>query len=120
MGEAPPHDLLSSGSEALAEADWQRARTCFEMALELGQSVEALEGLARALQWLGEYDDAVRARERAFTACTRRGMPLKASDHARALAFLHAAVYGNEAAASGWVARAERLLEGIEESPQHG
>ena len=39
---------------------------------------------------------------------------------ARWLAFLYGAVHGNMAAANGWMARAERLLEGVEESVEHG
>jgi DNA-binding CsgD family transcriptional regulator len=36
------------------------------------------------------------------------------------LAFLNGAVRGNTAAANGWMARAERLLEGMAESLEHG
>jgi hypothetical protein len=39
---------------------------------------------------------------------------------ARWLAFLHGSVHGNMSAANGWMARAERLLEGVEEGPAHG
>jgi DNA-binding NarL/FixJ family response regulator len=114
------HELLAAGRQALAEADWERARECFERVLELDESTDALDGLSQALQWLGEYDAAIVARERAFTACRRQGMALEASDHARGLAFLHGAIHGNEAAASGWFARAQSLLDGLEEAPQHG
>ncbi len=43
------HDLLRSGWEALAEADWDGARSSFEEARELDESAEALDGLSRAL-----------------------------------------------------------------------
>lgn len=100
--------------------DWEAARVHFEQVLERGESADALDGLGEALQWLGDYEGAITARERAFAAYRRRGRPLEASDQARWLAFLHGAVHGNEAAAMGWFARAEGLLDGLEEAPQHG
>ncbi len=39
---------------------------------------------------------------------------------ARWLAFLYASVHGNVAAANGWMARAESVLEGVEECAAHG
>jgi len=114
------HGLLRDGRKALANAEWQRARACFEAALALGESAAALDGLGAALGWLGEYDAAIDAKERSFRAYRRQGLALDASDQARALAFLHGAVHGNEAAAMGWFARAASLLEGLQEAPQHG
>jgi hypothetical protein len=43
---AAPDELLRSGREALAAADWETARACFEKA---GDSAEALDGLSRAI-----------------------------------------------------------------------
>jgi len=120
MSEEALREVLERARQALDDADWAEARACFERAVELGAGPEALAGLGEALQWLNEYDAAIEARERAFTAFRTGGRSLDASDQARWLAFLHAAVHGNEAAASGWFARAESLLEGAEESPQHG
>jgi hypothetical protein len=40
----------------------------------------------QALQWLGEHDAAIGARERAFTVCRRQPMTLEAPDQARAIA----------------------------------
>ena len=47
--------LLRSGREALAAADWERARSCFENAREMGESAEILDGLSEALHFEGEY-----------------------------------------------------------------
>jgi tetratricopeptide (TPR) repeat protein len=112
--------LLQAGTTAVAAGDWGAARACFEQALEQGESAVALAGLGEALLWLGEYDAALDARARAFAAYRSRGMPLEASDQARWLAFLHGAVRGNEPAAQGWFARAQSLLDGLDEAPQHG
>ena len=102
MQGAARHDLLLTGRQALAEAEWEKARECFERALELGDGPDAMDGLAQALQWVGQYDAAIAMREAAFPAYRRQGLALEACDQARALAFLHGAVHGNEAAASGW------------------
>jgi DNA-binding NarL/FixJ family response regulator len=120
MAEPAMPELLATGRQAIADGDWQTARTCFERVLEAEERLEALDGLGEALQWLGHYDAALATRERAFTACRERQRPLEASDQARWLAFLHGAVHGNWAAAEGWFARAGSLLEGLEEAPQHG
>jgi hypothetical protein len=50
-------------------------------------------------------------KERAFAEYERRGLPAEAAGLARWLAFLHVSVNGNPAAANGWMARAESLLE---------
>lgn len=112
--------LLRDGRDALAAAEWTRARECFETALAEGESAEALAGLGDALNWLGEYDRAAELKERAFAAYRDRGLPEAASEQAVWLAFLHGAVHGNDAAASGWFARAESALEGMTECVQHG
>jgi DNA-binding NarL/FixJ family response regulator/tetratricopeptide (TPR) repeat protein len=121
MGGDDSHELVIAGQDALRAGDWERARTGFEGALALGgEDPVALAGLGEALQWLGRFDDAIGARERAFAAYHEAGLRLEASDQARWLAFLHGAVHGNVAAAMGWFGRAESLLDGLEESVQHG
>ena len=49
MGAETAEDLLHAGREALAAADWARARACFERALVLGESAEVLDGLSGRL-----------------------------------------------------------------------
>jgi DNA-binding CsgD family transcriptional regulator len=120
MGAQTAAKLLRSGREALAAAEWETARSCFEQALETEESVEALDGLGDAVHWLGEYDRAIELKERAFVAYQRAGRPLEASGQARLLAFLHGAVRGNDAVANGWFARAESLLEGMDDTVAHG
>ena len=112
--------LLRSGREALAAADWERARSCFENAREMGESAEILDGLSEALHFQGEYLQAVELKERAFAAYRRRGKRVEAAGLARWLAFLQVSVHGNLAAANGWMARAESLLDGVQESAAHG
>lgn len=114
-------ELVQDGQAALARADWARARACFEHALEQdARSPEALDGLGRALHFQGEYGRAIELTERAFAAYLRADRGVEAADRARWLAFLHGAVNVNMSAASGWMARAESVLDDVEECAAHG
>lgn len=120
MGTEAADDLARSGREALAAADWETARSCFEKAAELGETAEALDGLSQALHFQGEYTRAIKLKERAFAAYRHRGKRVEAAEVARWLAFLHVSFTGNHAAANGWMAHAECLLEGVELCAAHG
>src|SRR4249919_718659 len=119
MGAETAQDLLSRGRDALALADWEGARSLFERAGELGETAEVLDGLSQAAHFQGRYAQAIELKKRAFAAYRRRGKRAEAAELARWLAFLHGTVQGNMAAASGWMARAERLLEGVDECAAH-
>ena len=110
-------DLLRTGQEALAAADWDTARACFE---QLEESAESLDGLSQAAHYQGDHARAIELKERAYAAYQQRGMPVEAAELARWLAFLHGAVHGNSAAANGWMARAESLLADVEPCAAHG
>jgi DNA-binding NarL/FixJ family response regulator len=112
--------LIRDGWKALAEADWDAARSCFERACELRETAETLDGLGRALHFQGNYPRAIEVTERAFAAYRREGMPVDAADRARWLAFLHGAINSNMAVAGGWMERAASLLEAAEECAGHG
>lgn len=113
-----PHrpTLLADAGQALAGGDWAAARDGFAAALEIAESAEALAGLGEALWWLGEVPAAVEHGERAYAAYRRRGAEAAAADVALWLALRHYTNFGNEAVASGWLARARTLVEeyGIE------
>ncbi len=120
MGTATADELLRLGREALATADWERASGFFEQAAEFGETAEILDGLGEALQFGGEHARAIDVKERAFAEYERQGLRAEAAELARWLAFLHVSVHGNVPAANGWMARAESVLEGVEESAAHG
>ena len=101
--------LIRDGWQALAEADWDAARSCFERAGELGETAEILDGLGRALHFQGNYPQAIEVTERAFAAYRKRGMSVDAADRARWLAFLHGAINSNMAVARGWMERAASM-----------
>lgn len=109
--------LSAVGSEALAAGDWTAARDSFRAALDLAETAEALLGLAEALWWLGEIDDAAAHRERAYAEFRRRPDPAQAAVCALVLCIHYRANLGNVAASAGWLARATRLVEeyGIDE-----
>ena len=113
-------DLVHDGWTALAAADWDAARSCFERAGELGETAETLDGLGRALHFQRDYVRAIEVTERAFAAYRQEGRSVDAAERARWLAFLHGAINGNMAVASGWMERAASLLEDAEECAGHG
>ena len=112
--------VLRDGWTALAAADWQSARECFEEAVAKSETAEALDGLSQAIHFQGDYDRAIEVKERAFAAYRDAGQPVGAADTARWLAFLHGTYHGNYAVASGWMARAGSMLEGVDECAAHG
>ncbi len=96
---------------AVAEARWGDARAAFTAALADGPAPDAMDGLGRCLWWLGETDEAVATRTRAYGAYRRAGRSDEATRVAVWLALEHAAAPGREALARGWMMRAERLVE---------
>ncbi|HEU4493512.1 MAG TPA: hypothetical protein VFR69_04940, partial [Rubrobacteraceae bacterium] len=105
---------------------WQEARTVLERALHAGdqdakdsvstaldpeRSAEIFSGLAEALWWLGEIEEALDCWERAYSGFRQRPDPAQAAFVAFQLSIIYDANLGNHAAAGGWVARAARLVD---------
>jgi DNA-binding NarL/FixJ family response regulator len=102
---------LRAAWDALRQADWATARETFAARLEeVPDDPEALDGLGRALWWLGDAQAGIQRRREAYAEYKRRGDALQAGNLATYLAGEHR-IAGEPAAASGWLARAERLLE---------
>src|ERR671910_1440808 len=115
-----PEAGLAEGYEALASGDWAAARAAFESALEADESPEVLDGLGRALWWLRESEHAVVYRERAYSGFRRDGELARAARIALWLSREYALVWRNDAAANGWLARAERLLADVAPGRERG
>jgi ATP/maltotriose-dependent transcriptional regulator MalT len=113
-------DELREARDALARADWKRARHGFEAALAEGETPEGLEGLAMAAWWLDDAETVFTARERAFQLYRRRGDRRAAGRVAVALAQDYAYFRGATAIAAGWYRRARHLLAGMDPVPEHG
>jgi DNA-binding CsgD family transcriptional regulator len=111
---------IASGYEALAAGDWNRARACFAAALDVAEVPEALDGLGRALWWLRDGRGAIVHRERAYAGFRRDGELARAARLALWLSREYALVFGREAVANGWLARAERLLHDVAPGAEQG
>jgi hypothetical protein len=73
-------EVLRRGWEALAAADWDGARMCFEDAAELDETAEVLDGLSQAVHFQGDHLRAIELKERAFAAHRRRGKRVEAAE----------------------------------------
>lgn len=103
--------LLQEGRLALDAGDRLRARSLLTLAFQSRPGPEAAHGLARAVEWDGDFSTAIRLYETAFVMYRRQGqVRLPALIAARELSFLYGAVYANTAAADGWLARALSLI----------
>jgi DNA-binding CsgD family transcriptional regulator/tetratricopeptide (TPR) repeat protein len=119
--DVPSSALVDEGRAALARGNWAGARSAFRAALEREDSPEACYGLAYAEEWAGDFAAAVRLYERAFAGFRARGETRRPALIAgRELSFLHAAVYGNQAAAGAWLARARSLADEAGECSEAG
>jgi len=112
-------EQLAAGNEALGVGRWDDARAAYEAILAEDDRAEARLGLAVALWWLGENPASVDHCTRAY-ALFRQGDDLEnAVQCATWLAITYKANFANFAAANGWIARADRLLETVETGPLH-
>jgi ATP/maltotriose-dependent transcriptional regulator MalT len=111
----------AEGFEALARADWTAARDALEDAVAAGdESPEVLDALGRAAWWLRDAERAVVCRERAYAGFRRAGELARAARLALWLSREYALVWRNDAAANGWLARAERLLTAVAPGAEQG
>lgn len=118
-GSGSASQSLLAAREALAEHRWPDACDAFQVADEAGYlERHDFDGYGEAAWWTGQLTTAIRARERAFAAHLAAGDPQRAASAALAVAN----DYGHRlqhSLATGWVRRAERLLEGFPESVEH-
>jgi ATP/maltotriose-dependent transcriptional regulator MalT len=115
MAVTPDHDALPAGIAALDAADWDGARLAFETALNGTDTPEAHEGLGLALWFLGQVSQALVERERAFDGYVDTGRCDDAARMAVWVSHQHL-LAGRASAARGWLARAERSLDGLRAS----
>ena len=120
VATASAETALGRGYEALASGDWEGARSAFHEALDATGSAEALDGLGRALWWLRDERGAVVNRERAYAGFRRDGELARAARVALWLAREYGLAFDNDAAARGWLARAERLLRDVAPGAERG
>jgi ATP/maltotriose-dependent transcriptional regulator MalT len=99
------------GRRALEAARWDAAREAFESVLGEEETPEALDGLGLALWFLGDVGGGIAARERAVEGYVRTE---RCDDAARLAVWVshQHLLAGRASAARGWLARAERAVEG--------
>ncbi len=111
---------LARAHEAYERREWQSAYAALSAVDDAGLAAADFQDLALSALLAGRENDAIQAAQRAYQA------HLDAGDVAgaiRAASFLtmNLLLSGETAIGSGWVARAERLLEGRDEdSVEHG
>ena len=113
-------DSLSRGNDALAVGDWALAGECFAEAVAQTGSPEALDGLGRAQWWLKDVRTAMETRTRAHRAYKRAGRLREAAAVAVWLAREYRPLLRTDAAADGWLARAETLASRAGDSSVSG
>jgi DNA-binding CsgD family transcriptional regulator len=114
-------DPVASGEDALARCAWAEAKAHFEIALAADpDDPAALDGLSAAVFWLGDARLTREAREHAYVEHRRRGDSRRAAAAAYFVSSEHRISGENAAAARGWLARAERCLEGLGLCLEHG
>ena len=113
-------DPLLDGQQALESGRWDDARAAFEAALaDAGDPRRTREGLGHALWFSCSVAEGIAMRERAFDAYVRDGRCDEAARIAVWVSHQHL-VAGRASAARGWLARADRALEGIDACAGHG
>jgi ATP/maltotriose-dependent transcriptional regulator MalT len=104
-------ERTDEGRRALEASRWDAAREAFAAVLGEEETADALDGLGLALWFLGDIGGALAARERAVEAYLRAGRRDEAARLAVWVSHQHF-VGGRLSAARGWLARAERAVEG--------
>jgi tetratricopeptide (TPR) repeat protein len=109
--DVTPGGRLDEGRHALEAARWEEARAAFEAALADEETPDARDGLGLALWFLGEVGDGISTREQAVEGYAAEG---RCDDAARLAVWVsHQHLIGGRAsAARGWLARAERVVDG--------
>ncbi len=114
-------DPLESVHDALRRHDWQAALDAARGASVEAPGLEAdrLDSEAEAAWWLGRLDECIAAREAAYRIYDEQDDRRRAGQCAVWL-WEHHAICARPAAASGWLRRARRALDGDTESLAYG
>jgi class 3 adenylate cyclase len=111
-------DPIQAGREAVGRRAWSEAYDLLSAA-DGSLGAADIELLAEAAYWSGRLDEALSLRERAYKVYLDEGDVPRAVAIALRLS-LDYAPKGAMPLAGGWLAKAERLLEGQPESREHG
>jgi DNA-binding NarL/FixJ family response regulator len=112
-------DPLDVGRRALAAGSWDEARAAFDEVLRDGEHPEALDGVGLASWFLGDIEEGLELRQRAFVAYAAAGR-WDAATRVGVWISHQYLVSGRVSLANGWLERAERALEGRRDGAGHG
>ena len=110
---------LELAHKAAQRHAWRDAYDAYSAADELELTPADLERFADAAWWTGKLDEAIALRERSYAGFSAAGDKLGAGRLALTLSWDHMN-RGAFAVSRGWFANAERLLDGLPESAEHG
>ncbi len=112
--------LIADAKAALTKGDAAAARDLFQTALSVGPNSAALEGLGFAAYLAMDFDEAIDLWQRAYAGYRAEGNGVGAVRIARMLGYLYGTVVGDWAIGSGWIARAQHLLDLAADSSEKG
>src|SRR5215211_6811037 len=120
MSDRAGEDVVGRAREAASRADWQAAFDLLMKADADGRAGPAeLPVLGEVAYASGHLEVAIEAWERAYTVSLDTGNTIAAAGAAVRVAMHLLLDTALMAPVRGWLARAERLLEGQEEMPAH-
>jgi class 3 adenylate cyclase len=111
-------DSLEEARSAAGRQAWRQAYAAYGDVADVELAASDLETYGEAAWWSGMLDEAIALRERAHSAYSAAEDTLGAARTALLLAWDYEG-RGSFAVAGGWLAKAERLLAGVPESPEH-
>ena len=118
--DTAPEGMLQTARLAAERRSWVEAFEAYTTVdREQPLEPEDLDQLAKAAWWTGRPNDSIAAHERAYAKYVERGDFERAAFVALTLRREHT-VKLDTASASGWLARAVRLLANHPDSPSHG
>lgn len=110
---------LEDARSAYGQRDWSRARAAFATARDAGEllSADDLYAWSDAAWWVGADAETIELCEAAYHRYLDEDQPRQASTAARDIAMV-LFLRGEEALGSGWIRRAQRLLEPQPDVPE--
>jgi DNA-binding NarL/FixJ family response regulator len=113
-------EVLQAARDAYRRRDWPGARERFTAARAAGElAAEDLEAFSDAAWWLGEVDESLAVLAEAYRRHLDEGRPRSAAMAAIGVAFHHF-LRGEGVVGSGWMGRAQRLLQDEPDNVEHG
>ncbi|HXL92463.1 MAG TPA: hypothetical protein VN969_26305 [Streptosporangiaceae bacterium] len=112
-------ERLAAATSALGRGQWELARDGFAAVIAVGEDAAAREGQAFAARMLGQHDASFAAYERAYRLYRAADDVPGAARVATWLGYNHEVLRGDFAVASGWYARAHRLIDDRPLSVEH-